>query len=352
MSIVVSLFVLSLLIFFHELGHFLAARSLGVKVEVFSIGFGSRIFAKRWGDTEYRLAMIPLGGYVQMKGQDDSDPTKRSLDPDSYNALTPLGRIAILFAGPFANFLIAFVFYVIVSWMGSLALSTTVGEVVKDSPAEKAGLLQNDKIIAINGENVRMWGEIGEKIQASGGNSIDLTVERSGQPRMVYLTPEYKEAQNIFGETVQRMMIGVVASGETVTMHYGFLEGFGVAWDKTVEASTLIITGVEKLLTGVVSVDNVGGVVSIVDYTAKATEAGLVSLLLLAALLSVNFGVLNLLPIPALDGGHILFNLYEMLTRRAPSDRVLYALTLGGWVVLGSLMLLGLYNDITRIAAG
>ena len=352
MSILVSLLVLSFLIFFHELGHFLAARWMGVKVEVFSIGFGSRIFSKQWGETEYRLAMIPLGGYVRMKGQDDADPTKRSFDPDSYNSLTPLGRIIILFAGPFANFLIAFIFYAMVAWMGANTLASSIGEVVDNTPAAKAGLQKDDKILAINGEPVRMWKEVGEMIQASGGATIDLSIERDGRQQTVYLTPEYRETENIFGETIQRMMIGVIASGELTQVNYGLLGGFAVAWEQTVDASTLIVTGVEKLITGVVSADNVGGVVSIVDYTAKATEAGFVSLLLFAALMSVNFGVLNLLPIPALDGGHMLFNFYEMITRRPPSDQVLYTLTLGGWMILGGLMLLGLYNDINRIAAG
>ena len=147
-------------------------------------------------------------------------------------------------------------------------------------------------------------------------------------------------------------MIGVLPAAEFTEVDYGFFEAFAVAFNQTVEASTLIVKGVEKLITGVVSPENIGGVVSIVDYTAKASEAGIAALLLLSALMSVNFGVLNLLPIPALDGGHIIFNLYEMITKREPSEEVLYRLTLMGWILLAGLMFLGLYNDINRLVAG
>lgn len=351
MSLLVSLIVLSFLIFFHELGHFLAARAMGVRVEVFSIGFGRRIFARRYGDTEYRLAMIPLGGYVRMKGQDDSDPTKKSLDPDSYTVRTPLQKIFILFAGPFANFLLAYIFYVIVAWMGTMTLGTTVGEVVDGTPAQKAGLLKEDRILMVSGRPIRTWKELGETIQKAPG-TIDLEIEREGRTMILFMTPEYRESENIFGEKIQKQMIGVMAAPVFIHVDYGFFEAFGIAFNQTVEASTLIVKGVEKLITGVVSPENIGGVVSIVDYTAKASEAGIAALLLLAALMSVNFGVLNLLPIPALDGGHIIFNLYEMITKREPSEEVLYRLTLMGWVLLAGLMFLGLYNDINRLVAG
>ena len=351
MSLLVSLIVLSFLIFFHELGHFLAARAMGVKVEVFSIGFGRRILARRYGDTEYRLAMIPLGGYVRMKGQDDADPTKRSYDPDSYTVKTPLQKIFILFAGPFANFILAYIFYVIVAWMGATALGTTVGEVVKDSPAAKAGLLVDDKILMVSGEPIRTWKDLGATIQKATG-TIDLAIERDGRTLTLFMTPEIRDSENIFGEKIQKLMIGVLPAAEFTQVDYGFFEAFGVAFNQTVEASTLIVKGVEKLITGVVSPENIGGVVSIVDYTAKASEAGIAALLLLSALMSVNFGVLNLLPIPALDGGHIIFNIYEMITKREPSEEVLYRLTLMGWILLAGLMFLGLYNDINRLVAG
>ncbi|MDQ1339297.1 MAG: regulator of sigma protease [Campylobacterota bacterium] len=348
MSILVSLLVLSVLVFIHELGHFLAARITGVRVEVFSIGFGSKLFSKKIGQTEYRLAAIPLGGYVKMKGQDDIDPLKKSFDNDSYNVKNPFQKIFILLAGPFANFFIAFIFYLIVAWSGSQTLGTTIGEVLDNSPAKSAGLMKNDKIIMIDGKNIKSWGEVGEYIQTTQG-TVTIAIERNGAQQLVFLTPEYKTVKNIFGEDIKRMMIGIAASDELITINYGFIEGMDVALDQTIQASMLIIKGVEKLITGVVSADNIGGVFSIVDYTAKASEAGVATLLIFAALMSVNFGVLNLLPIPALDGGHIMFNLYEIITRKQPSEKALYNLTIIGWMLLFGLMFLGLYNDINRL---
>lgn len=348
MSILVSLLVLSVLVFIHELGHFLAARITGVRVEVFSIGFGLKLFSKKIGQTEYRLAAIPLGGYVKMKGQDDIDPLKKSFDSDSYNVKNPFQKIFILLAGPFANFFIAFIFYLIVAWSGSQTLGTTIGEVLDNSPAKNAGLMKNDKIIMIDGKNIRSWSEVGEYIQTTQG-TVTIAIERNGIQQLVFLTPEYKLVKNIFGEDVKRMMIGIAASNELTTVNYGFTEGVAVALNQTMQASMLIIKGVEKLITGVVSPDNIGGVFSIVDYTAKASEAGVATLLIFAALMSVNFGVLNLLPIPALDGGHIMFNLYEIITRKQPSEKALYNLTIFGWMLLFGLMFLGLYNDINRM---
>ena len=149
MSWLVSLLVLSALIFFHELGHYLAAKLMGVYVEVFSIGFGKKLFSFKKYNTEWSISAIPLGGYVKMKGQDDADPTKKSYDKDSYNTKTPLQKMFILFAGPLANFVLAFFLYFTIALGGPNVLSPVIGEVVKDSPAQKAGLMKNDTILAI-----------------------------------------------------------------------------------------------------------------------------------------------------------------------------------------------------------
>jgi regulator of sigma E protease len=147
-------------------------------------------------------------------------------------------------------------------------------------------------------------------------------------------------------------MLGIAPSGKTIVIHYGVDEIFGFAFDQTQKATTMIVTSLQKLIEGVVSVKELGGVISIVQVTAEASHAGFIALLGLTALISVNLGVLNLLPIPALDGGHMMFNTYELLTRKAPSERVLHYMTMSGWALLLSLMILSLYNDIYRIAGG
>ena len=348
MGILVALLVLSVLIFFHELGHFTAARFFGVQVDVFSIGFGKKLYSKMIGKTEWSISAIPLGGYVKMKGQDDTDPTNISYDDDSYNIKKPWQRIIILLAGPFANFLMAFLLYLAISYMGVPKLLAYVGEVGEDTPAYQAGLQKEDKIVQINGNNILYWENIGKQINES-KNDITVIVEREQTLITLQLKPKVIDDQNIFGEKITRRIIGIGPLDKRTTVHYGFIDGFGYAWEETKRASLLIFKSVQKLITGVVSTDKLGGIITIVDVTAQASSAGILSLFFFTALISVNLGVLNLLPIPALDGGHIMFNLYEMLRGKAPSDNVMYYITLVGWAMLISLMLLGLYNDVNRL---
>lgn len=347
MSLILSLLALSFLIFFHELGHFLVARAFGVKVEVFSIGFGKKIISKTYKGTQYALSLIPLGGYVKMKGQNDSDPLEQSNDADSYTSKAPWQRICILLAGPLFNILLAFFIYSSLSFGDKQVLLPVLGEIKEGYPASEVGLKSGDQILSINGEKIRTWGEMAEIIASS--PSLSLQVRRENQTLFFSLQSKEIEGKNIFGESKKHYVIGVGAKGEFGEMHFGVLEALKNGVISTYENSTLIIEGIKKLIVGVVPTSEVGGVVSIVQVMHKASESGWISFVLLVALISINLGVLNLLPIPALDGGHILFNLYEMIARKPPSPNMLYYLTIGGWAVLLGLMLLGLYNDLHRI---
>ncbi len=351
MGTLTSLLVLSFLIFFHELGHYLAARFFGVHVEVFSIGFGKKVYSKMVGKTEYCLSLIPLGGYVQMKGQDDSDPTKRSNDTDSYNIKKPWQRIIILFAGPFANFLLAFLLYCSIGSLGVTKLAPVIGKMSENSPALQSGLEANDRIVMINGELVIAWDDISSMIQTFEA-PLQIKVEREGRVKTFLLNPKVSEYQTMFGETLTKKMIGIAPNGTTIDVTYAWHELPQFAWDQTLKATTMILTSLQKLLAGVVSPTELGGIISIVQVTSQASDAGIVALFALTALISVNLGVLNLLPIPALDGGHIMFNAYEMLTRKAPSERILYVMTLGGWAILLTLMVFTIFNDIYRLTGG
>jgi len=351
MGTLTSLLVLSFLIFFHELGHYLAARFFGVHVEVFSIGFGKKVYSKIIGKTEYCLSLIPLGGYVQMKGQDDSDPTKRSNDTDSYNIKKPWQRIIILFAGPFANFLLAFLLYCSIGSLGVTKLAPVIGKMSENSPALQSGLEANDRIVMINGELVIAWDDISSMIQTFEA-PLQIKVEREGRVKTFLLNPKVSEYQTMFGETLTKKMIGITPNGTTIDVTYAWHELPQFAWDQTLKATTMILTSLQKLLAGVVSPTELGGIISIVQVTSQASDAGIVALFALTALISVNLGVLNLLPIPALDGGHIMFNAYEMLTRKAPSERILYVMTLGGWAILLTLMVFTIFNDIYRLTGG
>lgn len=347
MSLIPSLLALSFLIFFHELGHFLVARAFGVRVEVFSIGFGKKLISKTYKGTQYALSLIPLGGYVKMKGQNDSDPLEQSNEADSYTAKAPWQRICILLAGPLFNIFLAFLIYSSLSFGDKQVLLPTLGEIKEDYPASRAGLKSGDTILSINGEKIKTWGEMAEIISTS--STLSLEVQREGEILHFSLTPKEVESKNLFGEAQSRYVIGVGAKGEFGIVHFGVIEALKNGVISTYENSTLIMEGIKKLIIGVVPTSEVGGVVSIVQVMHKASESGWVSFALLVALISINLGVLNLLPIPALDGGHIIFNLYEMITRKPPSANMLYYLTIGGWAILLGLMFLGLYNDLHRI---
>ncbi len=351
MGIFVAILVLSVLIFFHELGHFAVARFFGVQVDVFSIGFGKKLYSKVIGKTQWSISLIPLGGYVKMKGQDDLDPTKISYDDDSYNSKKPWQKILILLAGPFANFLLAFILYFAIANLGVPKLLSSIGSVAPDSPAMSAGLLKGDDIVKINSKDISYWADVGESINQTSDN-ITLVIKRENELITLTLIPKVIDDINIFGEKITRRIIGISPSGKQTTVYFGLVDGLYYAWDETKKASMLIVESIQKLITGVVSSDKLGGIITIVDVTAQASSAGLLSLFFFTALISVNLGVLNLLPIPALDGGHIMFNLYEMFTGRTPSESVMWYMTVIGWAMLLSLMVLGLYNDINRLIGG
>jgi len=359
MSLIFYLFIalvaLSVLVFFHELGHYTAAKFFGVKVERFSIGFGKILSRKQCCGTEWAFSAIPLGGYVKMKGQDDSDPMLKSKDFDSYNAKKPWQRIIILLAGPLANLILAFFVYLLIAIGGAPAVVATdylppvVSQVQKDSPADKAGIHAGDKIQKVNGIAVTYWYEIGHLIRNSTGQ-INLEIQRGSAPLMLTLDTQIINGKNQFQETVKRKIIGINTDiPKELNIHFTLQGALFYAWNETKKSATMIAVGTKKMVTGEIDSKNVGGAITIFDVIMKFAERGIVYLLFVMALISVNLGVLNLLPIPALDGGHIMFNLYEMITRREPSEAALYYLTLFGWALLLGLMGLGLYNDVNRI---
>ena len=350
MGIIVAILVLSFLIFFHELGHFLMARLMGVKVEVFSIGFGKKLICKQYGDTNYCLSAIPLGGYVQMKGQDDSDPSLKSNDPDSYTTKTPLQKILILLGGPFFNILLAFIIYLFVAMTGWRVLAPEVGNVLPNSAAVNV-LKKGDLIVKINNFDIKTWNDIKTAVEKS-NPPLHLIIKRDNKLLSKTITPKIMETKNIFGENIKRKLIGISPSGKVLIVHYSFIKSFEVAVNETIEKSKLIFTGFMKMVTGVIGLNNVSGPVTIVKVTSDATHYGVIAVLLLTALISVNLGILNLLPIPALDGGHIMFNLYELIMRKEVNEEIMIKLTIGGWIILGSLMIIGFYNDITRLFGG
>ena len=345
----VTVLAISFLIFFHELGHFLVARMLGVKVNTFSIGFGEKIYTKNVGGTDYCLSAIPLGGYVQLKGQDDTDPKAKNYDADSYNVLSPVKRIYILFAGPFFNFILAFFIYILLGFIGVERLAPSIGHIAEGSAAASAGIAINDKILAINGIKINEWNEISKNVKLEPST---ILIDRNGSILSINLTPKIGETINIFNEKIQHPLIGIRSNGEVIKIYHTGLSSLKFAFYETIEASMLIFKSLEKLIIGDIPLKEVGGILQIADVTSKAAQISVSVLLLITALISVNLGVLNLFPIPALDGGHILFNIYELIFRREVNERVLTTLTYCGWALLLGIMVLATFNDIMRLSGG
>jgi len=342
------LIVISILVFIHELGHFTVARLLGVKVYVFSIGFGKKLISKQWKGTEWSFSLIPLGGYVKMKGQEDLNPALANQDSDSYNVKTPFERILILLAGPLANFLLAFVIYIVIGLLGNNHLAATIGKVVENSPAHKVGLQANDEILKINETAIKTWDDLSAIIKDS-NNALKFYIKRDDKIRSFVIQPRLSDSENMFREKIKKRMIGIAPAPKVIKIYYSPIESIVFAYDKTIQSSKMIFLGVQKLIQGIIPSSEIGGVISIGSVISDASQSSFVALLSIMALISVNLGVLNLLPIPALDGGHIMFNIYEMITRRKPSDRVLIVMTVVGWAILLALMSLGMYNDIVRL---
>ncbi len=340
-----TILVISFLIFFHELGHFLAARSLGVKVEAFSIGFGKSLIEHEFKGTKYRLSALPFGGYVKLKGQDDIRPGFENLDKDSYSILTPLKKIYILFAGPFFNLILAFFLYILIGNLGIEKLSTQIGKIAPDSAAALAGLQNNDTILEINGVKIQSFDEISEHVSLQ---PLKILIDRKGEILEFSLMPKLGQGYNDFGQIVTKAQLGISPSGTRVIVMYKGLQSINYALEESLKACTLIIKGIVKLISGEIEAKNLGGIITMTDITSKAAKMSFTLLLFISALISINLGILNLLPIPMLDGGHIFFNLYELLFKRKIPARAFEYLSYTGMAILLTLMLFATYNDILR----
>ncbi|ADK84119.1 membrane-associated zinc metalloprotease [Desulfarculus baarsii DSM 2075] len=349
-TIASAVLVLGVLVFVHELGHFLVAKRLGVGVSVFSLGFGPRLAGFKRGETDYRLSAIPLGGFVRMIGESPGEPVAPEDLPRSFSHKGVWRRMAIVAAGPLSNVLFAFLlYYAVTLFWGQPMLTAQVGSLVDGMPAQAAGLRPGDVISAVDGRAIASWDDLREAIRASQGRRLMLTAQRDGQALELAMSPKRVDTKDIFGDVITVYQVGVAPSGQVLTQSFGPLEAVGRALGQTIEASQLILVSVGKIATRQVPMESVGGPIFIAQVAGEAARHGLNALLGLAALISVNLAILNLLPIPALDGGHLLVFLFEAVTRRPVSTRVRERIQQAGVFCLLLLTVLVLYNDIARI---
>lgn len=348
-------FVLGGLIFFHELGHFILARLFGVGVRVFSLGFGPRILGFRRGNTDYRLSLVPLGGYVSMVGeQPDDDPGEagengRFTEKEFFNKKPAWQRMCIVAAGPGFNFLLAFLIYwAVIASGGNEALHVKITTVHPDSPAAEAGLQPEDMVTALDGKPMWFGDELNEHIKERPETPLLLTVQRGDRLFETTLTPRVMTRELPGGGVTTKPMIGVSYGFVPVQRDVSATEAPALAWKKFTALTGKIVRGIRDLLTGTVSTKEIGGPILIAQVVAESAKHGLATVLQMAAFLSVNLGLINLLPIPVLDGGHILFYGVESVTGRPVGHRLQAVTTRIGLFLLLLLMALAIYNDIVR----
>jgi regulator of sigma E protease len=373
MTVVYAIIVLGILIFVHELGHFLLAKLMGVSVEKFSLGFGPKLIGKKIGETEYLLSAFPLGGYVKMFGEggfieggesdprpvdenaqtgDSTEPVLRELTEDekarSFAHKPVLARIAIVMAGPVFNLIFAWMIFIVLCMTGVPTVTTKIGEALKDKPAAKAGMQKGDVITSISSKPISRWDQIAESVAASKGQPLTLSVKREGKDIPFTITPEPRIAKNLFGEKVNGYAIGVASAGEVITEHFNPLQAVVKGTEQTWKVIDLTFMSLVKMVQRVVPMDSVGGPIMIAKMAGEMADAGSSSFLAFMALLSINLGVLNLLPVPVLDGGHLLFYLMKLIFRRPVPQKVREYAQQVGMVLLLGLMVLAFYNDIIR----
>lgn len=350
-SFISVLLVLGGLIFFHELGHYLAARILGIGVHTFSLGFGPRIFGWRSGKTDYRLSLIPLGGYVSLAGETGEDEPDGFDRKELFSARPAWHRLLVIAAGPVFNLVLAWFIYWGLIWShGQFILLPEVGKVQENAPAAVAGVHTGDRIISINDHKIERWDQVAEIISASKGEPVELVLSRDGETLALSVVPEQRTRKTIFGEEEKAFLIGIQASGQMDNVSLPFGQAAVAGLKQTWHMISMTGQGVVKLFERVVPLESVGGPIMIAQMVSQEAKAsGVVGVLALAALISINLGMLNLLPVPVLDGGHIFFLGLEMIFRRPVPQRVQELTTRIGLLLLLGLMLLATYNDIIRI---
>lgn len=340
LTILITLLVIAVLILVHEWGHFIVARKIGIPIWEFSIGFGYRLFSVKKDGIEYSVRLIPLGGYVRMAGEEPGDET----DPKGYLNRTPLEKMAVAFAGPFMNFIMALLVFIFVYSFIGIATSPNeplVGKVLGDKPAAQAGLQEGDRILAVNGVEVDTWTEMTAAIDRNAaGEEMELTIQRGATVKTLKLTP-------VVNETTGKPGIGILA--QVVYEKKGIWEGVKIGSVQTYQATADLLTGLGILVSGGASMNDLAGPVGITQLVGQFAQLGFVTLLMFAAFLSINLGILNLLPIPALDGSKIVFAVVEAIRHKPLEPEKEGFIHWLGFLFLILLMVLVTFNDIARL---
>ncbi|WP_319542828.1 RIP metalloprotease RseP [uncultured Pseudodesulfovibrio sp.] len=347
-SVIAIVLVLGGLIFFHELGHFAVARMFGMGVKAFSLGFGPKLAGFTSGKTDYKLAAIPLGGYVALAGEQGEEETEFT-DEELFSKRPAWQRLCVVAAGPFFNFLLAFIIYWFLAMaQGQAVILPLVGGVLPDSPAAMAGFQTDDLVTSIDAESIQSWSQMVDAIRAAEGKSLSVGVDRNGEHLTLHVTPTIQTHKNLFGESVTVPMVGINQSGQ---VRFEPVEGLGLqtALVHTWTMSQVVVKGFVSIIERLIPVEMVGGPIMLAQMVSQSAQSGVYDLLGMMAVISINLAIINLLPIPVLDGGHILFFSLEMVFRRPLNEKWKAMSMRLGLLVLLLLMSMAIFNDVRRL---
>lgn len=351
LTLISAIFVIGILILVHELGHFLFAKWMKVKVEVFSLGFGPKIIGIKGKETEYRISAIPLGGYVKLYGEHPESVSGIVEIEKAFAFKKTWQKALVVVGGPLANFIFAFlIFWFLFTTVGIYYAPSKVGEVLVNSPAEKAGLQKGDEILEINGKKVRSFEEILLILrQKEIERPIILKVKRGDEILTFSIEPEFREGYNIFGQKTNVPFLGIKASSQFEFKRYNPVEAFFLAFEKIFQITLLTFKAIFKLFTGELPFSALGGPLTIGKMAGDTARLGLIALISFSALLSINLGIINIIPLPMLDGGYLVIFGIEALRGKPISLKTQEIIFKLGLILIIALSVAVFYNDILRL---
>jgi len=347
-SFLIFLFILSIIIIAHEFGHFIVAKKIGVRIEKFSLGFGPRLLEKEKNGTQYCISAIPLGGYVKLAG-DNLEEYKG--EPDEYFSKPPGKRFWIIFTGPLLNYILGFFCFWLVLFWGYPMLTTKVGGLLDGYGAKEAGIQLGDKITAVDGKKVEFWEDLQKMVQGKKAPAkVRLAFLRDNKEFAVEVQIKEKKLADKLGRKRTVGLLGISPAGEVVKVRHGILQSFFLGIKRTLGLTFITYRSLWSMITGELSVrDSVTGPLGIFFITSQVASMGVIALLHLIAVLSISLTIFNLLPLPVLDGGHILLLGIEKIRGRYLSLKTERIITQVGITVLVSLAIFITYNDILRV---
>lgn len=354
------LLVISLVVFVHELGHYFGARLCDVRVTEFSIGFGKSIFGfiDRRG-TKWKFSLIPLGGYVKMLGDSNIASTHSGANPNAaysqeeregFAGKPPLSRMLIAFLGPAANYLLSIIIFVaFYSVNGKLLISNVIGGVQEDSPAYHYGLRAGDEIVSIDGVPTPVFSKIYAYVSLHPNKEIDIELKRQDQTTHMRIKTDVREVKDSRNKLVGRVGVLGVMSDRPQLRNVNVIEAIYYAIDDAILISKMTLTSLKQMVIGTRSLDELKGAITIADQSGQSLANGFEEFILFVAMISINIGFINLLPIPILDGGHIILCLYEFIAGRKPGERVMRLLNSLGLILVIFMFVISTSNDIKAL---